>query len=480
MNEKPLNDSMIARMERAGDPHRPLFHYLPPNNWMNDPNGLFHWKGKYHLFYQYNPHGAVWGSIHWGHASSEDLVHWQDHPLALKPEPGKGDQNGCWSGCLVDDHGTPAAIYTGFVDPENTPVMVAHAMDSELENWVKSPRNPVIDELPPGVNSTDFRDPYVWWEDPAWKMVIGAGLADGSNGVLLYESPDLVRWHYLGLLFQSNPNSSVRMWECPNFFKLGNHHVLMVSLFPDFRGVYYYVGNYDGIRFIALHEGIFDPGPVFYAPHVRCFEDGRTLLFGWLMENRSDSALEKAGWAGAQSLPQELSLDENLNLVSTPVVEINQLREMVFSQNNIRLSPKQVLKLPVSGSHLEIVLEIHSPKKSLSLDFLVSQDGREVTSIRCDFSRGTASLDTRQSSLSKDAKRIVQDVVLHRDKHSSFKLRVYIDGSVVEAWFDDTQSLSGRVYPSLENSKGVWLRCESSANQINCLQIYRMHPIWPV
>src|SRR5271157_4164672 len=90
------------RLALAGDRHRPLYHFLAPANWMNDPNGAFFWKGKYHLFYQYNPNGPFWGTIHWGHAASSDLVHWEDLPIALAPSKDGPDKDGCWSGCVVE------------------------------------------------------------------------------------------------------------------------------------------------------------------------------------------------------------------------------------------------------------------------------------------------------------------------------------------------------------------------------------------
>src|ERR1700748_1854334 len=89
----------------AGDQHRPRYHFIAPANWMNDPNGAIFWNGRYHLFYQYNPNGAFWGTLHWGHTASSDLVHWEDFPIALSPSEDGADKNGCWSGCVIDDRG---------------------------------------------------------------------------------------------------------------------------------------------------------------------------------------------------------------------------------------------------------------------------------------------------------------------------------------------------------------------------------------
>src|ERR1035437_1573465 len=101
----------------AGDPHRPQYHLLPAANWMNDPNAPIYWQGQYHMFYQFNPNGAFWGDMHWGHAVSADLVHWKHQPVAMAPTPGGADKDGVFSGCIVADRGVPTAIYTG-VNPE--------------------------------------------------------------------------------------------------------------------------------------------------------------------------------------------------------------------------------------------------------------------------------------------------------------------------------------------------------------------------
>ena len=100
----------------AQDLRRPLYHYLPPANWLNDPNGLIHSNGQYHMFYQYNPHEPLHANMHWGHAVSTDLVHWEHLPIALTPTPGLPDEDGCWSGCAVDDNGVPTLIYSGHRD----------------------------------------------------------------------------------------------------------------------------------------------------------------------------------------------------------------------------------------------------------------------------------------------------------------------------------------------------------------------------
>ena len=462
----------------AGDFHRPVYHFLPPKNWMNDPNGLFFWQGKYHLFYQFNPYTPLWGFIHWGHATSPDMIHWQDHPIALFPDEGTGDAFGCWSGCIVDDHGIPSALYTGFVSPEETPVMLARAEDDLLDRWTKSPHNPVIGAPPEGVIQTDFRDPYVWREGTLWKMVMGAGMMNGNCSVLLYQSADLVKWEDCGVLFEKQVDG-IRMWECPNFFQLEDRYVLLVSLFPDAQGVYYYVGDYDGARFVPAAEGYFDAGPSLYAPHVRTFPDGRTILFAWLMEQRSDEALETAGWAGVQTIPRELSLGVDGKLVGTPIDVVRHLRRNHHPFSNLVLSEGEQWEVPARGRHLELKVAVAPLGGEVRLGVLYASDGEEVTWIGLDFDQNLLFMDTTQSSQSSEVKTGIQRVPLADGSPSEVRLRVFVDGSVIEAWTDDGAFLTGRAYPTCQDADGVVLSARGGEARVRSLEVWQMESIWP-
>jgi beta-fructofuranosidase len=480
MVNKHFENPLSIRQEMASDPHRPGFHFLPPRNWMNDPNGLFYWEGRYHLFYQYNPYQPLWGAIHWGHASSSDLVHWQDHPLALTPGPGGGDAQGCWSGCVVNDDGKPSAIYTGFIQPDQTPVMLARAQDPDLLTWQKSPYNPIIPEPPSGVTTTDFRDPYVWKDGQSWHMALGAGMQNGDSAILHYRSTDLVDWSYEGLLFNAQTSPQLKMWECPNFFKLMDRHVLLVSLFPNIQGVYYYVGHFDGQVFMPVSEGYLEKGTAFYAPHVRQFTDGRAILFAWLLEGRSDAALEAAGWAGVQSLPRELAVDEFDRLISKPARELITLRQQETEFEYIWLDPDEKIKIPFEGKRLEIEVFIESAVGVIGLEVLCSPDGTEKTRIMYNPIKNRVELDTRQSSLSEEAKTGIYAMPLPGDEDGSCTLRVFVDSSVIEVWFNDSLSLTGRAYPTQRDANGIALFATGGEARVRSLRMWEMEPIWPV
>src|SRR6185436_1116342 len=242
-------------MTNTEDFHRPRFHYQPAKNWMNDPNGLIQWRGRVHMFYQYNPAGALSGRIHWGHAVSDDLLHWQELPLALSPLDEGPDAQGCWSGCAVDDSGTPTLVYTG-VHPQ---VVCLATGSDDLAHFRQHPANPVIAGPPPELAEAahgDFRDPYVWRAGDGWQMVIGTTLGPRGGAVLLYNSPDLLHWDYQGILHHGNPSGpepwNMNVWECANFVELGGQHVLIVSAYRPELGIaypVYYAGPFNGRTF---------------------------------------------------------------------------------------------------------------------------------------------------------------------------------------------------------------------------------------
>lgn len=479
MTEEFFDDPMATRRALAGDPHRPLYHFLPPRNWMNDPNGLFFWQGRYHLFYQFNPFRPGWGLMHWGHASSTDLVHWVDHPIALHPTEGSGDSNGCWSGCVVDDGGIPSAIYTGFISPMDTPVMLARSQDPNLLVWEKSPANPIIPNQPEGINETDFRDPYVWREADTWKMVLGSSFKSGESAVLLYESKDLISWEYLGPLFKASMKDPLKMWECPNFFPLEDQYVLLVSLFPDILGVYYYVGDYDGRQFIPHTEGYLSKNPYFYAPQVRRLGDDRTILFGWLLEGRDDKSIDAAGWAGVQTMPWELGLDENGHLISRPVQEAHSLRQEMAHLPKLDLTEGERIKLPMKGRQLEIEFAVSEAEGTLVLEVLASPDGSEKTVIRIDPAKRSFTLDLCRSSLSEQVRQDEQTIALPLEIPKELLLRVLIDGSVIELWVNDQVALTGRIYPSGDRSDNLYLSAVEGLAKLEDVKIWRMGAIWP-
>ena len=230
---------------------RPAFHLSSRTGWMNDPNGFSYYNGQYHMFYQYYPYDCHWGPMHWGHAISKDLLHWEYLPAALAPDE-IYDRDGCFSGSAVElPDGRQLLMYTGVlqerqinggvIDRQTQCIAIGNGEDYE-----KYEDNPVLDEkdLPEGSSKVDFRDPKIWRnEDGTYSCVAGSRPADGSGQILLFTSPDGFRWKFKSVLI-SNRNRYGKMWECPDFFKLDGKWVLLTSpqdMLPE--GFEYHNGN---------------------------------------------------------------------------------------------------------------------------------------------------------------------------------------------------------------------------------------------
>jgi beta-fructofuranosidase len=472
------------------DRHRPGYHFLPEKNWMNDPNGLIKWKGQYHLFYQYNPNGPFHGTIHWGHAVSQDLVHWRDLPMALAPTPGGPDAGGVWSGCAVDDHGVPTLIYTGFGSHGEQGVCLATGSD-DLLYWEKHPANPVIPSPPLELgNQTQgqFRDPFVWRLDNRWQMVIGSKIAGQGGVILRYCSDDLLHWKYIGILMagdktQTEPFSTGKMWECPNFFTLDGKSVLIFSSQLDQGAPSYpvnYVGNFAGDCFGPLHSSILVHGNSFYAPQILRAEDERVLMWGWLQEGRSQSACLETGWSGVMSLPLALSLLPDGKLQIEPVDELKSLRGEHWHYENLYLSPRSGGLLDgILGDCLEIEAVFEpEPQAEFGIKLFCSPDGKEQTRLIYDCSQGLLSVDCRQSSLSSAVDRNISWAHLNLDANGNLQLHVFMDRSVLEVFANGHTSFASRVYPTLPDSLGIELFSLSGETKLRSLNIWRMDSIW--
>jgi beta-fructofuranosidase len=335
---------------------RPTYHYAAPENWLNDPNGIIYWNGYYHLFYQYHPYAATWGIISWGHARSKDLVHWETLPIAMNPTPDSPDERGVWSGCTLVHNGLVHAFYTGARGDkyETQTVCLAISRDKDLITWEKYEANPILAAPPDEFSGCGFRDPFIWRDGDVWKMVIGAGVTNGAEAVLLYQSSDLYHWDYLSPLIVSDAHNE-DIYECPNFFPLGDDKwVLLVSVMSSSR-VDYFVGLFWNNHFVIETHGTIAEAP-FFAPYT--FEQGgRRLLIGWLKEMRPVVKHQAAGWAGAMSLPIELMLLDNNLLALTPVREV--LDEKITDHYCLyeNVTPEMLSQIQAEmGSRLKVVI----------------------------------------------------------------------------------------------------------------------------
>jgi beta-fructofuranosidase len=479
MDEETMNQTAPdhERQRLAGDPHRPGYHFLPPANWMNDPNGVSQWDGRYHLFYQYNPLAARWGVIHWGHAVSSDLVHWADLPIALSPTPGGPDADGCWSGCIVNNGGVPTMLYTGLRERAQRPCLATS--DDGLLTWRKHSSNPVIAVPPSDVDAIDFRDHCVWQEEDFWYQVIGGKIADVGGAALLYRSRDLIEWEYLHPLCVGDQTATGTIWECPDFFQLGDKHVLLISPIP-LRKTLYMVGTYADHRFTPERIEVLDAGGHYYAPQSMRDAQGRRLIWGWVWEGRDEPAQLAAGWAGVMSLPRVLSLLPDGQVGSAPASELESLRDQHWSWRDLQLASAAYTLAEVQSDMLEIRAEfMPSDATAFGIDVRCSADGAERTRIIYDRARQQLEIDRSQSSANTADQHDLYGGTLALAAGEPLILRVFVDRSVIEVFANGRLCLTSRVYPSA-TSLGVALFTQGAGVDVPALDIWTMKSIWTV
>lgn len=459
--------------------HRPRYHFTSLANFMNDPTGLMQWKGRYHLLYQHNPHGAVSAYKHKGHAVSNDLVHWVHLPIALAPTPGGPDQEHCATGCLVDDGGTPTLVYSAFasVKPLKESLCLARSFD-DLLTWQKDPRNPVLAGPPAELEVTGFRDPCVWKEGATWYMALGSGLRGLGGAVLLYRSADLVHWEYLQPTLVGDARETGIMWECPNLFPLDGRHVLIVSSLPG-RRCLYFTGTYRDLQFVPEAKGTVDWGDCFYAPQT--FEDaqGRRLMFGWLQEGRSAEAQERAGWSGIMSLPQVLALTADGALVARPAPEVEALRMAHRRFEGVALGEGLWSPEEVRGEALEVVASIEvGDAAEVGLRLRRSPGGEEETVIAYSRQRGTLAVDRQRSSLSPGVALDVREMPLALQPSERLELRIFLDGSALEMFVNGRHYWAARIYPSRDDALGMACYALGGTARLAKLDVWEMDSIW--
>jgi beta-fructofuranosidase len=434
------DDTDLCR-KLASDPLRPQYHLIPSHNWMNDPNGPIYFKGRYHMFHQYNPRGATWGNMHWAHATSSDMLHWQNEAIAIAPTPGGPDSDGVFSGSAVLDHGKPTVIYTAAAPPSSAgeatlrdgahtwreTQCLAVALDNDLRIWKKL-SEPVIATPPAGLAVIGFRDPALWREGNNWMLILGSGARGRGGIILLYTSKDLRHWTYLHPLIEGSPSQSTsvnpvdtgEMWECPDFFPLGNKHVLLISTMGKVR---WKAGTYAHQRFTPEKEGVVDWGS-YYAAKTMLDADGRRILWGWVPEARPDTDLIAAGWAGAMSLPRVLSLSSQNELQTEVAPDVATLRaDQMENINAARIKD------------IAAEIDVHLHPKADEFKLRLYSEAGDFVSISCSHQSGGREL--RVNTITAP---------LPGPTGSTVRLHMFLDGSVLEVFANETVALTARVY----------------------------------
>ncbi len=496
--EKEPQIATINKSNYYTEPYRPQFHFTPEEKWMNDPNGMVYHKGVYHLFYQYYPEDIVWGPMHWGHATSKDLVTWKHKPIALFP-----DEHGLiFSGSAVVDFENTS----GFGSKENPPLVaiftyhlmagekagrkdfqtqgIAYSLDNG-DTWVKYEGNPVIGN--DGIK--DFRDPKVMWYEPTkkWVMSIVAG-----DHLQLWNSPDLKSWAKLSE-FGKDKGAHGGVWECPDLFQLkveGSDEekwVLLISMNPGApnggSGTQYFVGEFDGEKFTTDQTDIkwLDYGTDNYAGVTYSNAPNDELIFiGWMSNwtYARDTPTEK--WRSAMTVPRNLSLKKignDYSLFNYPIENLESIIEnkntkdiTVVSESNELISFEELnqseVKFQTSAKNFQLKLS-NSSKDELVLTMFGEEQQfvlDRTNSGKVDFQEDFAS---------------VQMMPVNKLPEGKYEVRLLIDHSSVEVFINKGQYvMTAQLFPNEAFSDLTIENMGESVIELKDFEISAVKRIW--
>ena len=410
--------------------YRPLYHHTPKRGWMNDPNGMFYKDGVWHLFYQYNPYGSMWGNMHWGHSSSTDLVHWKDEGVALAPDA----WGTMFSGSCVTDNGNIVAMYTtsrptpfgGDVQAQ----CIAFSKDNG-KTFRKYEGNPVLT-----AEEKDFRDPRPFWNEDikAWNLILAVG-----QEMRIYSSPDLKEWKYESS-FGKEYGCHGGVWECPDLFPIGQPKkwVLICNINPGgpFGGsaTQYFVGQFDGHKFTCEHQDTrwMDYGKDHYATVSFCnAPDNRRTVMAWMSNWQYANQVPTMQFRSANSVPRDLGIFEYKGEFYVSVVPS---KEMLSLRGDKAKQPTEAC---------EIVVDV---KKQAEI-VLSNAKGEQII-MRYDAAKQTFSMDRTRSgdvSFSADFPCVTEAPTYGTVK----QLRIFIDRCSVEAFdAEGKMAMTNLVFPT--------------------------------
>ena len=445
---------------------RPLFHLTPWIGWMNDPNGFSWYQGQYHMFFQYHPYDSHWGPMHWGHAVSRDLLHWEFLPCALAPDM-PYDKDGCFSGSAIDlPDGRQLLMYTGVrhetgCDGQVREVQTQNLAFGDGVNYEKYAGNPILTEtdLPEGGSRYDFRDPKILrLPDGSYRALLANNHFGEGGQILAYQSKDAVHWSLVGPIAE-NHNRIGLMWECPDLFHLDGYDVLLASaqdmLPKDFEyhngnGSFDLLGHRNGENGAFLEESdhAADYGIDFYAPQTVLTPDGRRVMIGW-MQNWDTCNLHTrwVPWFGQMSLPRELSVKNGI-LYQKPLRELKALRTDEI-QHDVLISDSEIRLPGVQGRAVDLTLDIE-PTESIYSRFAVRFAKNELYQTTVSFRPHESVLKIDRKFSGSRRAIIHQRRAKVRHENGRLKLRLILDRFSAEVFVNDgEQVLSATVSTDL-------------------------------
>lgn len=473
------NELEILREKSVNSIWKPAFHIHPQFGLLNDPNGLSYYNGEFHVFYQWFPFDATHGMKHWAHVKSNDLVNWERLPVALVPVEDY-ESHGAYSGASFEVDGKLYLYYTGNIrygGEERSANQCLAIMDLD-GTIVKYENNPIIEGVPEGYTG-HVRDPKVFRKNGRYYMLLGAQRSDLTGANIVYESADAVNWSFKGeLKLELDLPDSVYMFECPDFFELNGHDVLIVS--PqglkaegqDYHNIYnviYVLGklDIDSLTFEVQYYQELEKGFDFYAPQTFSGKNNERLLFSWAGMGEVEYPSDKESWAHCLSIPRELTIEKD-RLLQNPAQEMKQLRRNSVGAELIL--EKEFVEFDNASNRYELEIEINPEDNELfGLELFASES--EGLLLQFDSSHNTVSLNREKFAAAfgsefgfvRCASLVIGDAV---------KVQVFVDASIAEIFINNGEVVfTARVFPK-ENSTGIRV---FSAGKLTCN--YKKHEL---
>jgi len=458
--------SVVAQAQKvsADEQHRPQVHFSPSAHWINDPNGMVYSNGTYHLFFQYHPYSSVWGPMHWGHASSTDMIHWKELPIAIYPD----SIGTIFSGSAVVDKNNTAgfgkagkaplvAIFTqhnmegekaGRNDFQNQ--SIAYSND-EGKTWIKYAANPVLKN--PGIK--DFRDPKVMWFAPQKKWIMTLATNDD---VTFYSSPNLKDWTKESE-FGKTVGAHGGVWECPDLLSMDDNGkqrwVLIVNLNPGGpnggSATQYFIGDFDGKNFVSSQTTTrwMDYGPDNYAGVTWSNTGKRNLLIGWMSNWMYAGVVPTEKWKNALTIPRQLKLKhvgKEIFLSSLPVDEIAAIQSQPRLAKNVAV----VSAIPISKLFGNIAFPCRVNLTTLpanNFSIVLSNTLGEKLVVGFDKTAQQYFIDRTNSGKTNFANGFAAKHVAPRlSNHPAIKMSLIIDVSSIELFADDGLTVMTEIF----------------------------------
>ncbi|UVI33801.1 glycoside hydrolase family 32 protein [Paenibacillus spongiae] len=465
---------------------------------MNDPNGLVFYNGEYHLFYQHHPNGMTWGPMHWGHAVSPDMVHWEHREIALAP-----DEHGTiFSGSAVVDWNDTTGLFGGksglvaiFTHHDEDPVTglqrqrqsLAYSSDSG-RSWTKYAGNPVLEDP----RHLDYRDPKVFWHDRTsrWVMILATG-----HIVTLYHSPDLIHWTFASE-FGQGEGFHEGVWECPDLFELpidgeagSTKWVMLVSSGGAEFGArtQYFIGEFDGTTFTNdqpsgevrwLDYGRDNYAGVSWSDVPK--EDGRRIYIGWMSNFHYAHATPTEGWRSAMTIPRVLALKRvsgELTLHQQPVKELASLRSPGWTQSPITIGDGFYRIPELALDSCEIIAEF-APGTAEEIGFKLRVSEKHETIVGYVRQEQELFVDrSRSGDTAFHEKFPGRHTVKLGGTRDRLKLHIWVDKSSIEVFAGDGEAvITDLIFPDTSDT-GLEIYTRGGAAELISMEIYRLRSI---